>query len=161
MAADLEARGLFQRRELMLDDDALLDLENGFGSDRIRRILFERIQTVVAWTNVLAGRLVLSFMLLIVGVLFLIPLFQGDANPIIVLGVIFIILGLIFVLRYLMVQRYNLLIRMIDGTEHKIAALGRPVKFRRFVKRLTDSISAFQASESGRRSPLAADQDVR
>lgn len=149
MAADLSAYGLFQRRELLIEDDALLDLENGFGSDRIRRVLFERVQTVIAWTNVLAGWLVFALIFLVVGLVFLIPFFQGQVSPVVPFGFIFAPIGLIFTLRYLLVQRYHLLIRMIDGTEHRIVAIARPGKFRRFVNRLTDSITAFQATKSG------------
>ncbi|MBX9653231.1 hypothetical protein K2Y11_06375 [bacterium] len=153
MAADLSAYGLFQRRELLLDDDALLDLENGFGSDRVRRVLFERVQTVIAWTNVLVGWLVFAIISLTIGIVFLIPFFQGQDSPVVPFGFIFAPIGLVFTLRYLLVQRYHLLIRMIDGTEHRIDAIAMPGKFRRFVRRLTDSISAFQASESARREP--------
>jgi hypothetical protein len=153
MAADLSAYGLFQRRELLLDDDALLDLENGFGSDRVRRVLFERVQTVIAWTNVLVGWLVFAIISLTIGIVFLIPFVQGQDSPVVPFGFIFAPIGLVFTLRYLFVQRYHLLIRMIDGTEHRIVAIAMPRKFHRFVRRLTESISAFQASESERRVP--------
>lgn len=152
MAADLSAYSLFQRRELILEEDALLELESQFGSDRIKRILFDRIQSLSAWTQVLAGRLVISAIIIVIGLVFLLPLITNTKSDMVPLGVILVTIGIITFLRYASVHRYYLVIRMLDESEIRITALSRPVKFRRFVKRLVDGIAEFQEKEGERRS---------
>ena len=161
MAADLSAYGLFHRRELVLDEDALLELENGFGSDRLRRVLFDRIQTVSAWTQILVGRLVFSLILMLLGLYLLFPLFTNGNMDLVPLGVVFLAIGLIILLRYAIIHRYNLVVRLFDGTEFRIVAMGRPGKFRKFVKRLVDGIAACQEKEEDRRMMRSSTGTIR
>ncbi|GJM24080.1 MAG: hypothetical protein DHS20C16_04950 [Phycisphaerae bacterium] len=140
MAADLRIRGSFASASVLLFDDHLVQLEHSHTSDRVRRIRYDRVESVVHWRVIPVGRTVLFGLLLGLPGLGMSlssePVFQG-------LGIFFVALMIFVVGRYLYLKRSNIRITRA-GRDFTISGIVSPKKIRRLIERLEINIRKVQ-----------------
>lgn len=145
MAVDFTSSGVFRRTSVLLMDDCLLVLEQDGNRDRVRRILFDRVASVVAWKTfpwvwagtalVLAG---LSALLLLIGYA---PL--GWIATVLILSFVGCFVYLAYArLTHIRIERL--------GENHELKTIKRPGKIDDFLRRLYANIEANQQREIAR-----------
>ncbi len=140
MAVDLKIRNSFGSTSVLLFDDHLVQLEHSHTSDRVRRIRFDRIESIVHWRVIPLGRAVLF------GLLLGIP---GTAlalasDPIaqflgfLILGIMMVIVG-----RYLYFKKSNIKITRA-GRDYSITGIVSPRKVQNLIEKLESNIRRVQ-----------------
>lgn len=136
MGVDLKSNSFFKRISIVLMDDSLVTLEHERTQDRSRRIMFDRIESVVVWRSIPWVRIVL------IGLLIVLPaasiLFIGRLTSTII-GTMFLAFGLAVILWYFYC-RHTILRIMRAGQAHDISGIYRPGRFRPFRDRLISNI---------------------
>jgi hypothetical protein len=64
MSADLKCNTTLRRTSLVILDDCLVMLEHELTRDRVRKVMFDRVESVLIWAKVPWLRIVLLFVLL-------------------------------------------------------------------------------------------------
>jgi hypothetical protein len=142
MAVDLATHTLFQRQSLVLDTDSLVKLEHEWSRDRLRKILFDRVDHLVVWRVIPWVRVLLAT--LIFGLPgFLMMLLASDPVPTVV-GAILLVIALVIDARYLYCRKTTLRIVRAGKTED-ITGICRPAKVRRLVQAMVRNIHTVQA----------------
>jgi hypothetical protein len=146
MGADLRNNTSFARISLVLLDDCLVKLEHARTQDRIRRYMFEAIESVVIWRRVpLIRILVCTCLLLLPGVAIL---FIGETFAT-VSGILLILLGGGLVLWYLFNGKTTIRIVRAGKTDEIVGIFGRG-KVRSFRERLVLGIQRAQQNALAR-----------
>ena len=104
MPVDLKSKSSLQRSSVILGPDAVIKLEHAYTQDRVYRCNYDRIQSVVIWSRVPAGRLVLA-VLLVLGAAggLLLALNSGDVGAEVSAGIFggaLLIFGIVLIYRY-------------------------------------------------------------
>lgn len=135
MPEDLTSAGLFRREAYLIDDDCLMVLEAGFASDRVRRIGFDRIESVVVWSQMAGGWQFLGIVTAAFGfVMGLSEFFVGWF----IAGI-----GAVIFARFALCRKYTIRITRA-GMRKDIFCTLRPARVDRFVERLCAAIDAAQ-----------------
>jgi len=140
MGIDYRDANWFNRQTGLLMDDCLVLLEQEYTKDRVRRVLFDRVESVVSWRRFPWGRG------LVFGLFFGLPaLFILSEEPVVqVIGVVFLLLFLAAEARYLHCGLTRIRITRA-GHDTTISVIMRPGKLRRFLDRLYSAVEAHQA----------------
>ena len=139
-----------RRRSLLVESDQLIILDHGATKDRLRRIPFHRVETVMHWRVAPWGRMFVFFLLLgLPAVLFAMA---GGVVP--TAFAIFFLVILVTVLAYYLYYRKTTL-RIDHGADHYVVTgVTSPRKFRRFIAILKLRIRAAQADAEEERDDL-------
>jgi hypothetical protein len=142
MAVDLKSTTLLRRISLLLDLDCLIRLEHGRSRDRVRKLMFDRVEYVQVWRNVPVVRLILSAVLLGVPAL-LLPLLAETVGLVTAIALL-VILAAIWTFYF---YCGNTTIRIVrSGKPEDIKGIFRPGKVRRLIERMEANIRATQAT---------------
>lgn len=140
MSADLKIVDVLTRQSLLVEPTCLVVLEHQTLSDRMRRVLFDRVESVTVWRGVLWGRVILILLLMLPAALLLLiddPVARGIALTVLLCT------GLAL-LYYLWCGKTR--IRIVrDGEERAFTAIAPPGRVRRFRDKLEAAIRADQA----------------
>lgn len=141
MPGDLTAASWFRRQCILVGGDALVLLESSSGSkDRMRKILFDRVESIVTWKTIPWGRMALFALLL--GLPGFLLLGAGEVPAIV--GYILCGICLFVEARYLYDRKTTLRIRRA-GEDRDIVVIVRPGKLDHVLGRVRDRIEATQA----------------
>jgi hypothetical protein len=153
MSVDLKNNSMFKRSSLVLNDDCLITLEHERTQDRVRKIMFNRVESVIIWRAIPWLPIVLLTVLLglpSIGVF----LINETASTIIASILLAFVLAVI--IAYLYCGRTT--IRIIRGSQPQdISGIFRPGRLRRFRDRLIANIHQTQQNLL-QNSPAAPDQ---
>ena len=73
MAVDLRSRSSFERFSIIVMDDAVVKLEHTYGDDRMKRIMFASMESLVIWRKIAWVYLILfALLVLLPGILLMI-----------------------------------------------------------------------------------------
>lgn len=145
MAVDLKAGGVIRVQSLIVNDDHLVILERDGYKDRIRKTLFDRVDSIVTWKTLPWGRM-LFFLFLLGGPA--VPMAIADADLLPFAVVLFVILAIIEA-RYLLYMKTWLCITRA-GTSRIFSMVVRPGRFRTVLDRMRANIVATQRKEAER-----------
>ncbi len=135
MPADLTSAGLFHREAFLIDDDCLVVLEAGFSSDRVRRIGYDRVESVVVWSQMAGGRQFFGIVMAAFG--FVMGLSE------LVVGWFVAVVGAAIFARFALCRKYTIRITRA-GRRKDICCTRHPAPLHRFVERLCAAIDAAQ-----------------
>jgi len=153
MAADLTIAGWTRRQSVLLMDDHVVVLENEGYTDRVHRIFFDGIRSLVIWKTWPWGRMLLFACLTGVPGYLLFTLDEVGQ----VIGGIFLAVFAIVELRYLLYRKTT--IRLQDGPRSRdFVVITRPGKIRETVDRLRTRIEAVQEQEIRRAAEREAER---
>jgi len=153
MGADLTIAAWTRRQSVLLMDDHLVVLEHEGYSDRVHRVFFDGVRSLVVWKRWPWGRM------LLLGCLTALPGYLiyslGGAGE--VIGGIFFAVGAILELRYLVYRLTT--IRLQDGPRSRdFGVIVRPGRIRDVVDRLRARIEAAQEQEIRRAAEREAER---
>ncbi len=111
MAVDLRFGVILNRRSLVLYDDHVVVLEHGVTRDRVRRIAYDRIQSVLSWRGLPWGRML--FFAALFGAPGLLLLTVG-ATPHTVIGLTLLVCTALIEARYLTMRLTRIRITRAD-----------------------------------------------
>jgi len=146
MAVDLKSAGLVRVESFVIRDDCLVILERETTSDRMRKMFFDRVESVVVWRAFPWRRALIG------GVLTALPAAgfaagaataRVDWEILAFFAIFFAAVFLIMELRYLIDFKTHIRITR-DGATKEIVVIVGPGKVRRFVRRLCGNIRAVQ-----------------
>lgn len=154
MAADFSSASLFHRSSAVIMDDTLVLLDNdGRARDRMRKVLFERVENFLVWKKLPWIRMLLFFVLLAPPSVWLVSLggkavmlgswslSLGGATTVfgsVLLGLLLLIEG-----RYLYCRKTYFRITW-DGQEKTFTKIVRPKKIKALTERLQTNIRTTQ-----------------
>src|SRR5687768_14351463 len=132
MAADLSVRMTLRRLNLLLDEDALVILEQQSVSDRMRRILLDRVESVVTWRR--PAWVALALITIFLGLPGLGVILIGvSVDEVVVLIIGGIILAVAAALLFWFIFCGQTTVRITRaGTNHEFTVTARPSTVRRF-----------------------------
>jgi hypothetical protein len=145
MAVDLTFASFAQRRSLVLLDDQLVELQHAMTHDRVRRIHFDRLQSVLAWRRLPRLRLLVVFAVL--GVPGVLLIAAGDPGTI-GAGVFLLAAMLLITLYYVYHGRTTIRITRA-GQNYEYTGVIRRGRVLRFLARLEQRVRLVQAAPSG------------
>lgn len=140
MAADLKLRNLFSSNSIVLLDDHLVELEHGHTSDRVRRVLYDRIESVIHWRVQPLGRMIAFG--LVFGIPGMLAIMSSDSVWG-TMGVILLAITVILEARYLYTGKASVRI-LRAGRTFEINGIVSPRKLRRLLDRLRLDIERVQ-----------------
>jgi hypothetical protein len=111
MAADLKFTGIAHRSSIVLLDDHLVVLKHGSTRDRVRRVVYDRIDSVLSWRSLPWVRMVLFGVLFGISGLLMLAAAEPFAN---VLGAILLSTTTLIEVRYLYMGKTTLRITRAD-----------------------------------------------
>ncbi|MBI4584425.1 MAG: hypothetical protein HY717_10425 [Planctomycetes bacterium] len=153
MGVDLKIQRWFHRESLVLWDDCLIQLEHEMIQDRVRRIFYEQVESVVAWKVAPWAQIVIVLILLgLPGLLILL----FNEIPAYVIGGIILALAAILLLRYLLYRKTLIRIRRA-GEVKDFAAIASPARINRFLRRLRAGIDQAQGEAKARQAAREAE----
>ena len=136
----LNIANVSQRGSISTTERCLLTLEYDSGSDRVRRVFYDRVSMVVVWKVTPWGRIILlSAIFVLPGLL----LQLADAAEAHYIGAGLIVFGIAADLRYAYCRKTWVAI-LRDGESRKFQVIARPGKVRAFVEELCRQIRAVQ-----------------
>ena len=140
MAADLTISKLVYSESLLITEDSLVCLERRSTKDRVRRILFDRLESVVVWRTLpLVAMLIVALLLGPIGLILMVVGDEGRIAGDILIAILFLVeIGL------LLCGKTHIRIAH-EGKRREFSLVARPGKAHRFVRRLCESIEASQA----------------
>ena len=104
MPVDLKSKSSLQRSSVILGPDSVIKLEHAYTQDRVYRCNYDRIQSILIWSRVPVGRLVLAVLLIIVSAGgLLIAYTSGEVGPEVtatLIGGTLLIFGIVLLYRY-------------------------------------------------------------
>jgi|GEM_PF-4175988 len=140
MPADVKFNSWFTRNSAVVEDDHLVVLEHHSTKDRVRRIHYDRIDSILGWRKWPIGRML--FFGLIIGMPGLGLLFVDDTAANIV-ALIPISLALIIIIRYCFVHVTYVQINRA-GTGHRFTGMLTRKKLDRFLNKLGAAVHESQ-----------------
>jgi hypothetical protein len=140
MAVDLAAHGLFQRASVVLDPDCLIKLEHSSTRDRLRKVMFDRVDHIIVWRVVPWVRVLLA--LLLIGVPGSLLLLVGD--PVATAFAMIVILIALGVVSWYLYCRKTTIRIVRAGKIGDIRGIYRPRKVRRVVQAMVNNIRVVQ-----------------
>jgi hypothetical protein len=151
MPADLKSKSSLQRSSVILAADSVIKLEHAYTQDRVYRCNYDRIQSILIWSRVPTGRLVLAALLiLLAGVGLLIAFTSGDVGAEITAGIFggaLLIFGIVLVYRYT-VHKYTTIRITRGGAPLDIEGIYPRRKLARFRDDLLARVRASQPAPS-------------
>ena len=152
MSVDLRSISMFGRSSVLLMDDSVVKLEHTYTDDRLRRFMFDRIETVLIWRRTPWGRLILVG--LILGGPGIGLQFAGD--PIARwIGISLIFIAVVLCGWFLYCGATTIRI-VASGRQHQFKGLFRPGKLRRFREKLLAGIELRQGAAKFQAAPTSA-----
>ncbi len=142
MATKLRQVGWFRRQTIEVEPHQLLLLQPEWGSDRVRRVLFDRVSTLVVWRVMPWDRIIVVLILLGVPTTLLLSLGSDDVT--LTIGGIFLGIALLLV-RYVVVRRTHFAVARAD-TMYRFNTIAGSGKVDRFVDELVKAIETVQAA---------------
>ena len=146
MPADLNVVSLFSRSSLLIDNDSLIKLEHQHTSDRIRKILLDRVERVLVWSVVPWGRIFLVLLFLGVPGILLFTLGEQSSN---VAGTILVGILALILFRYLHSRKTIIQVHR-GGIIHEFRVITSPARIGRFLTRLKANTEATQEAAAAR-----------
>jgi hypothetical protein len=140
MSVDLRNASTFGRISLLVMDDCLIKLEHGYTRDRVRRLMYDAIESVIIWRRVPGVRITVCV------VLFLLPgmgLLFANSTVAIVIGIFLLALALGLISWYIYAGKTIIRIVRIGKTDDVIGIF-RPGRVRRFRTLFIDGIQRAQ-----------------
>jgi hypothetical protein len=134
MSADLTYSGWMTRGSLVLQDDALVVLEHQVIRDRVKRIKYDRVSTLLIWREFPVGRAVLFLVLF--GLPGISSLTTGGGG--IVTGSILLAVLAIIEIRYALYQKTHILIQRGERT-YRYSGIFSRKKVNRFAERFASA----------------------
>jgi hypothetical protein len=148
--------GWFSRQTVVIDDDAVLELDGNFASDRIRRVTFDRIRSITSSSSINYGRVFITVLLFGVATFLLIvtltaPEAKTPDNEIInyvMVGIdLFLFLvAMLFLFQTMIYRRCQIRIESNVGPPIKVAGSASRTAIHRFIELLAEQVRAYQAS---------------
>jgi hypothetical protein len=135
MPADLTSAGLFRRESYLITDEYLLVLESGFASDRVRRLRFDRVESIVVWGRPAGGVQFFGIVTAAFGFVL------GLSN--VVAGWFIAGAGALIFARFALCYKYKIRITRA-GVRKDIVCTVRPGRVHRFLEQLGAAIDAAQ-----------------
>jgi hypothetical protein len=145
MGVDLTFASFAQRRSLVLLDDQLVELQHAMTHDRVRRIHFDRLESVLAWRRIPRFRLLVVFAVLGVPGVLLIAV--GDPGTI-GAGVFLLVVMLLVTLYYVYHGRTTIRLTRA-GQNYEYAGVIRRGRVLSFLARLEQRARLVQTAPSG------------
>jgi hypothetical protein len=140
VSVDLQSNTMFGRISLVLMEDCLVKLEHGRTEDRVRRFMFDSIESVIIWRKMPWGRIAVTLGL------FALPgvalFFVGELVTTI-FGIFLVALGLGLTAWYLTCRKTTIRI-LRGGNTHDLSGIFRPSKVRSLRDRLFAQIERAQ-----------------
>ncbi len=157
MAVDLRSNSLFNRTSVLIEPDCLVLLEHERTKDRVRKIMFDRVEQVIAWRKVPVIRiLVVALFLLLPGAALF---FVGNVTST-VIAIFLEIVALTALTWYLYCQKT--IIRLVrSGKTDDITGVFRPGKVRRLLAKIESNIRNVQLPPISIAEPPAQDYQSR
>jgi len=140
MAADLTFAGFVRRSSIVLLDDHLVLLEHSATRDRVRRIPYDRVESVLSWRRLPWARLILIGLLFVASGLMMFTI--GDLVGKGLLAIPLVVTALI-VARYLYMGVTKIRITRADK-HYDFSGILSPRKVARCLSRLDESIRRAQ-----------------
>jgi len=144
MPADLRIHGFVNRKSFLVMEDSLVMLEHSQFSDRIHKILYESIESIIVWKK--TPWLKMTLTALILGGFAYIP-FLGTGSPANsdTRNYLLIVLGVFVALEVILLTRKNVFIRIIHAGQPLDLAFGAfPWTVRKFVDNIRAHAEARQ-----------------
>ena len=139
--SNLKFRSLFGSTILVPDSDALIILEPEIIRDRMRRLLYNRIESVTTWQRVPWASCIFGGILTVLGAV--LAVFNQSFTPSLVIGIIVAVVDLIVLVKYAWYKRTYLTIAR-HGEVRNFSGVVSPGSRKRFVKTLNQSIRNYQ-----------------
>lgn len=146
MVTTLYSRGWFGSRRVLIEENCLGFYEHQFGSDRVRRTLFDRLGSVVVWRRFPWDKAAVYSLILGLPGLSLTAsgLYMNEPGMWIIGGGLLLFWALIFA-RYLRYGRSTLLVYR-DGKARRIQVIVSPKKLSRFLDTLDQAVLLYQST---------------
>ena len=152
MAVDLKLRNSFGNVSIILMDDHLVELEHSYTSDRVRRVRYDRVESVVRWRVLPLGRM--SIVGLLVAVPGLLMLLSSD-QVLVTTGTILLTIAALIEAMYVYMGKTHISI-MRAGREFKMAGVVWPPKVNRLLNRMEADIRRTQEEAN----PSTSDESI-
>ncbi|NOX57528.1 MAG: hypothetical protein GXP29_01550 [Planctomycetes bacterium] len=152
MAVDLKLRNSFGNVSIILMDDHLVELEHSYTSDRVRRIRYDRVESVVRWRVLPLGRM--AIVGLLVAVPGLLMMFSSE-QVFVTMGTAFLTIAACIEAIYIYAGKTHISI-MRAGREFKLAGVVRPHKVDRLLNRMEADIRRTQEEAT----PSTSDESI-
>ncbi len=140
MAVDFTMRSLFSSRSAIIDDACLILLERAGSRDRVRRIQFDRVQSLIVWRSIPWFNVIFTAIPFFVGTILML-VDEAVARSI----------GLVICLTMALIELWwfyckkTMLVFVVDGAPTKLSFVNRPAKRDRIVQRIRTNIAQTQA----------------
>jgi hypothetical protein len=146
VAVDFKEESLMHQVAVVIDDDALIMLERDGNRDRVRKILYDRVQSVLIWRKFPWLRAIIIGVFLLLLTLSFMPLAINSRNLAAKIPFVLCLITLLVVeLRYLYYKRTYL--QIFRAGESKLFKLIiSPGKVKSIVNRLVENINKTQTS---------------
>ena len=140
MSVDLRSKSQFARVSVLLMDDCIIKLEHRRTEDRMRKIMYESIESITFQRRLPGLRIALCAVFLVLPGIAI----QFVGNEIsTVIGIFLIVLGSGLIIMYLVCG--HTIVRILKGGKYyEIAGVFRPRKLRKFREKLLASIRSVQ-----------------
>lgn len=140
MSVDLRSNSQFARVSVLLMDDCMIKLEHARTQDRMRKTMYESIESVTLWRRIPGVRITVCAVLLALPGIAL--LFVGD-TAVTIIGIFLILLGGGLITFYLVCGKTTIRITK-GGKNYDITGIFRPSKVRKFREKLIAGIRRVQ-----------------
>ena len=141
MGIKLKQVGWIRRQFLEVEAHQLLLLQPEWGSDRVRRILYDRVETLVTWRTIPWDRLIVSSIVLLIPALLL--LLVGGFPETRATGGVLAVIGLSLVGWYLTARRTHFAISRA-GETYRFSTITVRRRVQRFLTAVTSAIATVQ-----------------
>lgn len=146
MPADLTINSLSKQRSLLIEPESLVILQREGTRDRVRRIRFDRVESVVVWKSVAWVAAVFTSLLPLIVAVILISIGTSENEPgVSATGAGFLALAIILAAAVLMRGKTHIRIRRA-GVNRDFACIKSQKKLRIFLDKLANAIDAAQES---------------
>lgn len=144
MSVDLKISGLTGGMSVLTLDGELIILEHGVGQDRVKRILYENIESILVWEKIpwlrmIGAAVFLGLLIYVFGAAYRTGRDETSLYVIFILGVLLVLLEAIFLIRKDAHMRIN------HGAEpYDLTAPAYPWRIRKFVQKVRDRAETVQ-----------------
>lgn len=151
----LKCRSLFGGNTLVVDDDALVVLEADLASDRMRRLLYNRIESITTWRRIPWTGCIVGALLGLAGLVVAIMGARDSFMSTEIIGLVVLAGGLLVLGKYAWYKRTHIAVTR-DGQTKRFSGIISPAVRRRFFQRLDAAVRGYQQAHHP--APPGADQ---
>lgn len=161
MGADLTASAWTRRESVVLTEDSLIILEQEYRQDRMRKVLFDQVSSLVVWRKFPLGRS-LAFTAVMgvpAGILLAAARDSMDSTPEYVVAACLLGLLVLILVRYFICGKTFIRIGY-SGNVREFAFIARPGRMRKFLDQLVANIRKTQEEAIRRAEARDADRQT-